>query len=118
MAGKIWIATAALLGAAAVALGAYHAHGLESSLAKRGLEAAEVAKQMHNCETAVRYQMFHALAMLGVGSLLLRGPSLMLSLAAGMMLAGVIGFSGGLLAMVFSIAKLHWSIVPLGGLLL
>jgi uncharacterized membrane protein YgdD (TMEM256/DUF423 family) len=118
---KAWIIVAALLGASAVAVGAYHAHGLEKSLTKHGVNAAEVAKQMHNCEVAVKYQMYHALAILGIGILLTRSGragTIVGSSAALLMLLGVAGFSGGLYAMVFDIAHLHWAIVPLGGLLM
>ena len=118
---KAWIIVAALLGAGAVAIGAYHAHGLEKSLAKRGLDAAEVAKQMHNADVAVKYQMYHALAIFGIGSLLTRSGragTIVGSSAALLMLLGVAGFSGGLYAMVFDLARLHWAVVPVGGLLM
>ena len=118
---KLWILIAALLGAGAVGIGAYHAHGLEKSLNERGLTADELAKQMHNCDVAVKYQMYHALAIFGIGVLLARSSHLVTvlgSIAAGLMLVGVAGFSGGLYAMVFDLAKLHWSIVPLGGSLM
>jgi uncharacterized membrane protein YgdD (TMEM256/DUF423 family) len=121
MLAKTWILVAALLGAGAVTIGAYHAHGLETALAKRGLDAAEIAKQMHNCDVAVKYQMYHALAIFGIGLLAarsLRGGAVVGSIAAGFMLLGVLGFSGGLYAMVFDIAKLHWAVVPLGGLMM
>jgi uncharacterized membrane protein YgdD (TMEM256/DUF423 family) len=114
---KLWILIAALLGAGAVAIGAYHAHGLEKTLTERGLSVADVAKQMHNCDVAVKYQMYHALAIFGIGVLLVRNSRVVTtlgSIAASVMLLGVAGFSGGLYAMVFDIAKLHW-IVPLGG---
>lgn len=118
---KVWILIAALLGAGAVTIGAYHAHGLEKSLKKRGLETSEVAKQMHNADVAVKYQMYHALAIFGIGLLAARASStgaLLGSIAASLMLLGVIGFSGGLYAMVFDIVKLHWAVVPIGGLMM
>jgi uncharacterized membrane protein YgdD (TMEM256/DUF423 family) len=115
---KVWILVAAMLGAGAVTIGAYHAHGLEKALAKRGLDAVALAKQMHNCDVAVKYQMYHALAIFGIALLLMRSDSILPSIAALLMLLGVVGFSGGLYAMVFDIAKLHWAVVPLGGLLM
>lgn len=115
---KIWIIIAALLGAGAVTIGAYHAHGLEKALEKRGLESVEIAKQMHNCDTAVKYQMYHALAIFGIGLMVARRCTWSGGVAALLMLLGVIGFSGGLYAMVFDIAKLHWAVVPIGGLLM
>ncbi len=115
---KLWIIIAAMLGAGAVTIGAYHAHGLEKSLEKRGLASTEIAKQMHNCDTAVKYQMYHALAIFGIALLLTQRPTTLGSVAAALMLLGIVGFSGGLYAMVFNVAKLHWSIVPLGGLMM
>lgn len=150
---KLWIIIAGLLGAAAVSIGAYHAHGLEKSLEKRyergendpeyiestdrlysktadkdedgrmGREeiVAWIVHLIHNCDTAVKYQFYHALAILGIGILLTRNrgiSGIMLNIAALIMLLGVAGFSGGLYFVIFDIAKLHWSIVPLGGLLM
>lgn len=118
MSARIWIFLAGLLGAAAVTLGAYHAHGLQEMLEGKGLDAAEVAKQLHNCDVAVKYQMYHALALLGVGILLSRRGSLLLNVAGVIFLLGVAGFSGGLYFMVFDVAHLHWSVIPAGGALL
>ncbi len=150
---KLWIIIAGLLGAGAVALGAYHAHGLEDFL-KRSFQSAEgtiepiskdhakfrekddankdgvmdeqeiaarIVKQMHNADVAVKYQMYHALAILGIGILLTRNRGFcwfLLNAAALLMLLGVKGFSGGIFFDVFDIAKLHWSIIPIGGLLM
>ena len=118
MPAKIWILIAALLGAGAVAIGAYHAHGLDESLAQRGLDTAEVAKQMHNADTAVKYQMYHALAIFGIGLMVARRCTWLGSIAALLMLLGVIGFSGGLYADVFDIVRLSRAVVPIGGLLM
>ena len=150
---KLWIVIAGLLGAGAVTIGGYHAHGLEKLLEKRyvrgeddaewipetsrlyresadldkngrmgGKEiAAHIEYLMHNCDSAVKYQFYHALGILGAGILLTRSrgfSGFLLSAAALAMLLGVLGFSGGLYCTVFDIARLHWSIVPLGGLLM
>ena len=111
---KLWILIAALLGAGAVGIGAYHAHGLEKMLIARGLAAADVAKQMNFCDVAVKYQMYHALAIFGIGLVLSRRCTWLGNIAAAAMLLGVVGFSGGLYAMVFNVGKLT-AIVPLGG---
>jgi uncharacterized membrane protein YgdD (TMEM256/DUF423 family) len=62
--------------------------------------------------------MYHALAILAIGILAAPRSSALLNIAAIAMLLGVIGFSGGLYCMVFDLANLHWSVVPLGGLLM
>ena len=62
-----WIAVGAILGAIGVALGAYGAHGLDKQLAAWGYAGDDLAKRLANHETAVRYQMWHALAIVLVG---------------------------------------------------
>jgi len=118
MSPKIWMTIACLLGALGVTLGAYQAHGLEKSLEKRGLEPAEVQKQVDNCGTAVKYQMFHVFAIMGVGVWFAMRPHPMLHAAGALFLLGVAGFSGGLYLGVFTGDMIHWAIVPLGGLML
>jgi uncharacterized membrane protein YgdD (TMEM256/DUF423 family) len=115
---KIWLVLAGILGASGVALGAYHAHGLEGWLTKQGLDSAEIVKRLHNCEVGVRYQMYHALALVGVAILAFRGNYAGLTAAGMLFLLGMLLFSGGLYWSVFSAVKIHWSIVPGGGLLL
>lgn len=115
---RIWLFSAAVLGASGVALGAYHAHGLKEVLAERVSETDEVDKRMDNCETAVRYQMYHALALLGVGAIGLFCARRGLTVAGILFTLGVAGFSGGLYLHVFTGNFIHWSIVPAGGLLL
>jgi uncharacterized membrane protein YgdD (TMEM256/DUF423 family) len=99
----------ALFGLLGVALGAFGAHGLESRLSPADLETFEIG---------VRYQMYHALALLGLGLWAARSPGKLLPAAAAAMLLGVAMFSGGLYVMVFVGNVLHWAIVPLGGLAL
>ncbi|HEX9841098.1 MAG TPA: DUF423 domain-containing protein, partial [bacterium] len=60
-----WLGAAGLLGAVGVALGAFGAHAL------RPLLPLQV---MTIYETAVRYHLFHALALLGCGILLAQFP--------------------------------------------
>lgn len=115
---RIWILIAALIGASGVTIGAYHAHGLEKQLEDAEYSQEKLAKKMDQCETAVRYQMYHALALLGVGIVSLFRRSVFLQLAAIGFLLGIAGFSGGLYLIVFADNMIHWSIVPLGGLTL
>lgn len=114
---RIWIVLAGGLAAAAVSIGAYHAHGLETALAKRNLDADVMQSRMDNCALAARYQMTHALALLALGLARTRVVSRVADGAAVLMCLGLVGFSGGLYASVAGIA-LHWAIVPLGGVAL
>lgn len=110
---------AALLGATGVGLGAYHAHGLEAMLVQSGASPEEVVQRMQHCETAVRYQMYHALALVAVSILALRGGSTRALQVAGLLFVlGTMGFSGGLYLSVFTGNLIHFAIVPSGGVLL
>lgn len=112
-----WIAVGAVLGAIGVALGAYGAHGLERQLAAWGYAGDELAKRLANHETAVRYQMWHALAIALVGIALLSRPTPLWQLAAAFLLAGVLIFSGLLYALVLTGPNWRWlgAVVPIGG---
>lgn len=118
MSPRMWILLAGLLGASGVGLGAFQAHGLERWLTKRGVSAADVEHRSANCEVAVRYQLIHAVALLGVGLLAGQGRSALAHASGVLFLLGVLFFSGGLYLGVFTGSMLHWSIVPSGGLLL
>jgi uncharacterized membrane protein YgdD (TMEM256/DUF423 family) len=97
-------AVAAFLG---VALGAFGAHALRSRLTEQLL---------NTWETAVQYHLVHALGLLAVGLLLLHtGPSSLLRWSAGLMLAGMVLFSGSLYLLCLSGVRWLGAITPLGG---
>ncbi len=114
---RAWLLIGALLGASGVALGAYHAHGLEKAIARPDVSAEDVTKRMDNCATAVRYQMYHVPAVLAIGILSLLCRSNLLNAAGVVFLLGLGGFAGGLYLYVFT-GQMIWWLVPLGGLLL
>jgi uncharacterized membrane protein YgdD (TMEM256/DUF423 family) len=118
MKGTLWLVTGAALAAAAVALGAYQAHGLQGWLERAGTPADQVVRRVQNAEVAVRYQLFHALAFLALGQWLTRRRSRLVQASAFLLLIGLLGFSGGLYVIVFGGLPIHWAIVPSGGLLL
>lgn len=100
--------TAAVLGLLGVAAGAFGAHGLEGKLSP---------EQLAWWETAARYQMIHALALLLVGWG--AGPwSRTRSLAALGFGLGVLIFSGTLYAMALGGPRVLGAVTPLGGLAL
>lgn len=111
MTSRLILQLAALLGGLGVAIGAFGAHGLRPML--------EATKRFDTFETAVRYQFYHALALLAVGVLLhLRPEMRLLSTAAWLWLGGVLLFSGSLYTLCFTgITKLG-AVAPIGGLLL
>ncbi|MCB2377435.1 DUF423 domain-containing protein [Hymenobacter sp. BT635] len=111
MTARLIIQLAALLGGLGVAIGAFGAHGLRKML--------EASGRFETFETAVRYQFYHALALLAVGILLAVRPELKsLGTTAWLWLGGVLIFSGSLYTLCFTgITKLG-AVAPLGGLLL
>lgn len=109
MNGIVWLRLGAILGFLAVAAGAFGAHGLEGKLEPRALA---------QYETAAKYQMYHALALLVVGLLAIsvRTPNASLQVAGWAFLLGMILFSGSLYA--YALSGLRWlgMITPFGGL--
>lgn len=103
------LAMAGLTGALGVGLGAFGAHALATRLMPADLAIFE---------TGARYQMFHALALLGLGAWLDRNPSRRLQWAARAFGLGVIIFSGSLYALVLTGHRWLGAITPLGGVAL
>jgi len=104
---KTFLLWGAIFGGLAVALGAFGAHALAGRL-----NAADLS----TFETAVRYQFYHALALLGVAAVLGRWPQSGAAMLAGwLFVAGVVIFSGSLYALVFSGVRWLGAITPIGG---
>ena len=82
-----FIATGVLLGALAVALGAFGAHGLKKIVS---------AEAVQTFQTGVQYQMYHALALVLTGILYEKCYQRFTSLAGKFFIAGIILFSGSL----------------------
>jgi uncharacterized membrane protein YgdD (TMEM256/DUF423 family) len=93
----------------AVVLGAFAAHGLKAVLD---------AQQLVLFETASRYQMYHALALLVVGVLSIHAQfsRRMLKFAALAFILGIILFSGSLYLLALSGIRWLGAITPLGGI--
>ena len=117
---KFFIQSGAILGFLGVALGAFGAHALRATLTASG--------RLDTFETAVKYQFYHALALLAVGILLWiaqNDPAFRklqavqyLTWSGNLFLAGVLVFSGSLY--VLCATNITWlgAITPLGGVLL
>lgn len=119
MNARICILCAAILGAMGVAMGAYQSHGLGKMLLKtQNLDAEILAKRVAICGDGVRYQIYHALALLGIGAALFYHPNRMLSAAAVILLLGTVVFSGALYAIVFVNENRFGMVAPVGGVLL
>jgi len=97
---------AGLLLALATACGAFGAHALKGALAPERLAL---------WETAVRYQFFQALGLIGVALAMRDIASGALRAAALLIVAGVILFCGSLYALTFGAPRLLGALTPLGG---
>jgi len=101
------LAIAGLLLALATACGAFGAHALRTHLS---------AERLQLWDTAVRYQFFQALGLIGVGLALRTLDDGALRLAALLLVAGVVLFSGSLYALSFGAPRVLGVLTPLGGL--
>ena len=110
---KGFLFIAALLGASSVMFGAFAAHGLKQIVSSDVLAIFE---------TGVRYQYYHAFALLAVGILYKEFPNNLLIWAGRLFIIGIVLFSGSLYLLTFLKGELpegyRWIgiITPLGGL--
>lgn len=116
---RIWILFAGLFGAAGVALGAFHAHGMDGMLEEQGLSGSDVGYRLDLCETSVRYMLIQATALMGMAILSMHANFLRTWRVVGTgFILGTILFSGSLLAIAFTGLKKFGMIAPIGGVTL
>jgi uncharacterized membrane protein YgdD (TMEM256/DUF423 family) len=99
---------AILLGLATI-LGALGTHALRSRLPPERYEILQ---------TALHYQYFHSLGLLGLGLLLDRTGARLLRIAGWLLFAGVLLFSGSLYLILAGAPRFVGALTPLGGLAL
>ncbi len=104
---KVFMTIGAASAFIGVALGAFAAHGLKGKLAASAVETFEVG---------VRYQMYHAFALIATSWVLSRWPGPNGAIAGWLFVAGTVIFSGSLYGL--SVSGVRWlgAITPLGGL--
>ncbi|RRB00809.1 DUF423 domain-containing protein [Larkinella rosea] len=108
-----FLQSGAILGFLGVSLGAFGAHAFRAML--------ELSKRTDTFETAVKYQFYHALALIAIG-ILLQLPATSAASAkyyswAGYgFLLGVVIFSGSLYAICFTGITRFGAVAPIGGL--
>jgi uncharacterized membrane protein YgdD (TMEM256/DUF423 family) len=105
---KTFLLIGAVAGFLAVAFGAFGAHALRGRLSPEMLGVFE---------TGVRYQMYHALAILVVGLMLGRMGGWLFSTAAWLFTGGIVLFSGSLYVLALSGVTTFGAVTPIGGLL-
>ena len=97
-----------LAGFLGVAAGAFGAHGLRNRWSPEMLAAFE---------TAVRYQMYHAFALLITAAIIGRvGDARLLTIAGWSFMTGIVLFSGSLYALALTGISGLGAITPVGGL--
>lgn len=101
------VALAGVLGAAAVAMGAWSAHGLEAVAGARGVALVD---------TAVRFQLWHVLAMLAALTLYRQSGAMPFVRAAQLFAAGILLFCGALCVLAFGGPRWLGMVAPVGGL--
>ncbi|HUL03759.1 MAG TPA: DUF423 domain-containing protein [Gemmatimonadales bacterium] len=104
---RAWAVVGALSAFVAVAAGAFGAHLLRQRLSPDLLAVFE---------TAARYQMYHALALIAVAFAVARWPSPAARAAGWLFVAGTLLFSGSLYALALTGTRWFGAITPLGGL--
>ncbi len=97
----------AVAGFLGVGLGAFGAHGLRARISPEMLAVFE---------TGVRYQMYHALALVLVAAVMPRVSSGLATAAGWSFVAGILLFSGSLYALALTGVPRLGAITPLGGL--
>lgn len=103
------LAAGALLAGLAVAAGAFGAHALQARIP---------AERLATYEIAVRYQMYHALALMVLALVMDRFPDAALAWAAWLFLAGVLIFGGTLYTIALGGPRWLGAITPIGGVCL
>ena len=105
--GRQIVALGAVLAGVAVAAGALGAHMLRPRLSE---------KMMDVFETGVRYQMFHAFALVLSGWASMQTETTIFRKAAWSFLAGIVIFSGSLYTLALSDTGWVGAMTPIGGL--
>lgn len=104
---RFFLAMGALTAGLAVILGAFGAHTLETRV---------TAERLAVFETGVRYQMYHAIALLVLAWAAQQWPSWQITAAGYLFIAGMIIFSGSLYLLVITDTAWLGAITPIGGL--
>ncbi len=103
---RIFFALGSISAGIAVAAGAFGAHALRARVSVADLAIFE---------TAARYQMYHALALLAVAWAYQRWPGTLVHWAGWSFVVGTLIFAGSLYILVFTGQRWLGAVTPLGG---
>ncbi len=104
-----WIVLGSISAFLSVSIGAFGAHGLKSDLGDDLLTTFE---------TAARYQMYHALAIIFLGLIMNSFQSPLFDWSGWLFVLGTLLFSGSLYLLVLTGIKTFGAITPIGGICL
>jgi uncharacterized membrane protein YgdD (TMEM256/DUF423 family) len=104
---RIFFLAGGLFAVIGVGLGAFGAHALKARLTADALAVFE---------TGVRYQMYHALALLAVAWASARWPGPLITSGGLLLIAGVLVFSGSLYLLALTGIRYFGAVTPIGGL--
>ncbi len=107
---KIFLITGAFMGAFSVIVGAFGAHALKAILQESG--------RIETFETAVKYQFYHALALILLGILMFQLKNQLFNYAGYSFIVGTIIFSGSLYILCMTGITKFGMITPIGGLIM
>ena len=104
---RVFFIIGALSACVGIAAGAFGAHGLKSHLCPEMLSVFEVG---------VRYQMYHAFALMAAAWAQTRWPSSLVTTGGWLFIIGTVLFSGSLYLLSLSGVRWLGAVTPLGGL--
>lgn len=104
---RLFFLAGCILAFLGVAAGAFGAHALAERIPPDRLSTFEIG---------VRYQMYHALALLGIAWAASRWPGGVIHAAGFLFIAGILVFSGTLYGIAFGGPRWLGAVTPLGGL--
>jgi uncharacterized membrane protein YgdD (TMEM256/DUF423 family) len=103
---RLFFVVGALSAFAAVAAGAFGAHALKTRIPTEMLGVFEVG---------VRYQMYHAFALIACAWAATKSPGALVTAAASLFVAGTVLFSGSLYVLSLTGVRGFGAITPVGG---
>lgn len=103
---KIFVLLGSIFALISVAAGAFGAHAMADKIEPAMLDV---------WETAVQYQMYHALALFGAAWLYHQTEATVALVAGWAFIAGILVFSGSLYLMVFTGVRGLGAVTPVGG---
>lgn len=105
---KIFLISGSILAGLGVAIGAFGAHAFKAVL--------EANNRLGTFETGVKYQFYHALALIFLGLVMQKFDDKLFSLAGYSFIAGTLVFSGSLYILSLSGISKWGAVTPIGGL--